>query len=508
MRRVGRLSTGESGAQSAVVELSPPAAAGCASPTKRRGLLHILRTVSVVLFVGLALAATSCGPGYPPNIEIIDPPLVVDGEGCVVTAYQVNWGDGYMNSGDGPITYIQRLTPDGERLWGERGISLDERQPEKQSERNPMRSYTRLVANTDGGATAFWTYENEILAKKVDGDGSPVWKDETIVGTCRDYRTWTALENPVGATIVWIDPDGDLHVKTLDADGSPLWPEQPLVADVLGFEAACDPSGRTWVLWVDASTRAVRLHVVDNSGGLVWADAKELQGGLPESAWPTDSNWYGLYVGAAPAEDVVVAWVDRHNPTPLKVLRLDVAGNVLSSTTTDRVGRRSWTRLSEAVVGDGTGGLFAFWAVDHSFIGQHIDAQGRIPWGEIGLEVATLPEACWLGGVSCNVGSDLAGGAVVSWGAYAGPGETVFRVARIDSAGNILWSCGGAEVGPANWSNNWVVTAAKSGLFLTRGVSASNKSHVQKVDLDGHALWGESGVRLDEWRGSGSNEGE
>jgi hypothetical protein len=244
--------------------------AGVVSCRARSRTLVQLHSVGIVLCLSLALAAIGCGPGYPPNNYIIDPPIAFDGLGNIYTAYQIN-------QGGGPITYLQKLGPDGERLWGEKGIRLDERQPEPQTREEPRPSATYLISDQEGCVTVFWVYDHQLFAKKLDGSGNPIWTAQPLaVG----YLRGLVERSGGGVTIAWIDSDDNLCLQAVDGDGNLLWPDHPYIADVAHFDIARDADGSTWVLWAEPYTESIKLQVFDRSGRALWSEAREVKPGV------------------------------------------------------------------------------------------------------------------------------------------------------------------------------------------------------------------------------------
>lgn len=135
--------------------------------------------VGAVLCLCLVLLGLGCEPYFPPDYYVINPRIAFDNQGDLFVAYQVN--ESY-----GVTTYLQKLTPDGDRLWGPQGIRVDERQPEPQTQlegntgtgfKNVRDVKFDIVPDPQGNVTVFWTYEDQLLARKVDGSGHPLWGD-------------------------------------------------------------------------------------------------------------------------------------------------------------------------------------------------------------------------------------------------------------------------------------------------------------------------------------------
>jgi hypothetical protein len=475
--------------------------------TRLRTLVRLLPGVGIILCLGLALAFSGCGPGFPPDNRINYPVIALDGQGNVLAVYQIN-------EGNNPITYLQKLAPDGERLWGERGVRVDDRQPEQPYRKlGPRPSSTRIVADRDGNVTVFWQYEDQIFARKLDGDGDRVWKAKRVpVGTFGALRPgyfdqWAVAADASNTTIVWIDARRDLNFQSIDGDGNLLWTAQPLKADADALEAICDKDGNTWLTWASSSTEGVYLQVIDRAGKTVWAAAKELQQGHQPYARDNGTSRYALWLAEDGTGRVTVAWRNYGDDGPLEIRSSSIDGEVLVSAA-DRY-LEGKDHVLPRKMNDGKGGLVAFWATSDSILGQHIDSQGRPTWGENGLVVAA------------NVGTqgsqtkyiangDQAGGAVVSWQVTTADGA-VWYAQRIDPAGNLLWPSGGITISTASEGGWGSVTASDGAAFFsgaTLGENGESIIRACRVDLDGRLLWDLGDVRLDDWRKSGSGVGK
>jgi hypothetical protein len=82
---------------------------------------------SMHLIAWIAYSTRSHEPYFPPR-HVITPAIAFDGQGNQITAYQIE-------AGDSPATYLQKVSPNGDFLWGDAGVELQDVQPQLQNRR-------------------------------------------------------------------------------------------------------------------------------------------------------------------------------------------------------------------------------------------------------------------------------------------------------------------------------------------------------------------------------------
>lgn len=454
-----------------------------------------LLIAGVLLFLGLvSTAPLGCGPGYPPDCSIEYPTVAFDAQGDILVAYQVN-------EGHNPVTYVQKLTPDGERLWGEQGVRLDDRQPEPFTGPHAKPSLTRLVADGDGSATIFWTYEDQIGAARLTSDGRELWRREGIVEDAFEAlgrKRWEVVAGSACTVIAWIDAQEGLNLQSIDGGGNVLWSKRPRVAGVSELQALCDDEDNTWLLWVDAATQAVSLQAFDRNAEQLWAEAKELKEGRQPGAQEAGTGGYSLWLAEDDVDGVIAAWrvhLNGGQRGTLEVRSVSIDG-ATSVSAADRFFAGNERATLPGHMSDGKGGLFAFWNTGDSILAQLIDSQGRTMWGENGLMVTGEPGSKG----DYLVNPDEAGGMIASWAIASGSARLAQRVG---AEGNLLWQNGGVTISTAP-DVRWWSLATKNGAAVFSGTlsleSLNTGSSVQRVDPDGTLPWGADGIRLDDWR--------
>jgi hypothetical protein len=458
--------------------------------------------LAVLLCLASLLSLTGCGPDPLPDYFVRTPQVALDPQGNVLALYEVS-------EGRGAISYLQKITPDGTRLWGEEGVRLDTREPDYPGGANATAWWDshNLIADEAGNVTAFWTYQGQIYAEKLDADGSPVWPAGRVVvatfgePTAEAYTHWTVANNATGTTVVWLDENRALTARGLDDDGSVLWTAKPFHADALELTAWRDQAGNTWIMWVNLDTRGIYIQLIDTAGNAVWGEPRELR--ESQQRWNNTIPWLTQDGNGG----VVVAWQDYFSGTgysATEVRSVSVAGDVEMNPADDFFKVNPGATLPRPLLADADG-LVALWATRDSLFAQRVDPEGNTTWGEngvvVGANVATF--YTWYFNFQ---GSQQPGGTVVTWQTYISDYETVCRAQRIDTQGRLLWGGDGVAistaVGESRWRWQWSATTADGAAILAgvRPEGDKRQSRLQKVGIDGGLSWGVDGIRLDDWK--------
>jgi hypothetical protein len=467
------------------------------APTPGHMLVFLLCLLCLLPLVG-------CGPNPLPDHRVGVPQVALDPQGNVFALYEVS-------EGRGAISYLQKVGPDGTRLWGEEGIRLDTRQPDYPGGGNAATApdSQNLIADEAGNVTAFWTYQGQIYAKKVDTDGDPVWASEhVVVGTFaeptseRRSTRWFVTTNATGTTVVWRDETRALNARGLDGDGNILWTAEPPSAHVNELTPWRDHADNTWIIWADQSTRAIYLQVIDEQGGVLWEEAERLREGVPPggSAGP---RIFALWLADDGSDGVVAAWQGySENDDPAKIRNVTLTGEVRMSPADLFFKEHPHAVLPRPLIA-GTDGLVVLWAEGDSTLVQRIDLEGDPAWEDGGVVAATKVAPLRTHAYNFR-GSRQPGGTVLTWQSYISDYETVCRAQRIDDQGRLLWGSDGVAITPSvgenRWHWQWSTTTADGAAILTGVMTGGARNHscLQKVGIDGSLPWGP--IPLDDWK--------
>ena len=155
------------------------------------------------------------------------------------------------------------------------------------------------------------------------------------------------------------------------------------------------------------------------------------------------------------------------------------------------------------VTSDGTGGAIVVYedikgSNQHDFYAHKINPEGKALWGEKGILIGNVYKECD-SFHELHIVSDSSGGAFITWGGYPSepdwrlaPGqrqiEYLTHIARVDSAGGIMWR---REVRGVDH----MISDGAGGVIIATDYSYDEETlFIIKIDSDGNFSWGEDGV--------------
>lgn len=229
---------------------------------------------------GISLSDTS-EAGFEPNPVI----AVTGGNECVVA-----WGKSVTQN----FLVMQRLAPDGTRLWGDWGITIQDPDADLSS---PV-----VVPSGDNGVIALWkrstgTYPmtvTHLYAQRFDETGDGVWGDSpALVYSTGAITPWTFPEmipdGSGGAVCSWYDAPSlsefNVWVQHIDSEGNMLYPANGAQASTnssdrlhMSPSAAINPAtGETYVFWTETNGNqdqwGIYAQMFNTSGERQWTDS-------------------------------------------------------------------------------------------------------------------------------------------------------------------------------------------------------------------------------------------
>jgi hypothetical protein len=371
---------------------------------------------------GLALNTLRCQ--YPPR-------LIEDGSGGAI----VVWGEAEEKDGGvyERINYAQRIGPEGELLWEQRGRLVP-----------GLKGVPCIVSDGSGGAIIVsMELDGKIKAQRMDQHGEPMWSEDgiTIRSTCSDPGV--LADGSGGAIIVWPDQrvaSGryDIYAQRISAEGEILWQE--------GGIPVCVPQ----------HAQTTPKIVSDGSDGAIVAwpgDGVRIQRLSPygEPLWDKE----GMQLGALSQIQII-------SSPSIRMIPDNTGGAIVAwNRQAQRVnseGELQWAEPMNLSIGihsitdDGSSG--AIIAGDspkkygHSPRAQRINSYGEPMWGEGGVQLFTGPQADFPG-FMYSVVSDNSGGAILvaNTGKYVAYWDTLYAQ-KIDSQGKVLWGDEGVQIWP------------------------------------------------------------
>ena len=440
------------------------------------------KTCISALIAAILLTASCIGGGMA--VPIPPPGITGDNSGGAIVTYAV-----YETLTEQDY-YVQRISPEGDFLWGERGVLIG-------STGNGL-PYSEAVSDGSGGAIVTWSEclpqvsgeppSCQSYVARIDAEGDVQWQwgregveiDSMIADGAGGIimGVWAADTKP---SLVKIDSEGNLPWGE-DGVSVGLWPER-------SDEMASDNSGG--VIVVESTFQGsdtVYAQRVDSQGNILWqpGGVQAYIGPAEEAQVVSDGAGGAIiaYMRDIPCEDGV-GFCD----SDIYAQRIDAEGNVLWGPDGVPICTESAVVQNPQIVDDGAGGAIVFFVDERGVCAQRVDADGHKLWNED----VPLCDSYIL-----YVASDGSGGAFcVSYD----------RVAqRLDATGTKLWGPDGITftTQDIHESGLALVPDGCGGLLISweadvkfRNYEVSDVSYyVQRVDADGNLPWGDEEILL------------
>jgi hypothetical protein len=433
-----------------------------------------------------------------------------DGNGGAIAVYEDSLG--------GNI-YARKISPDGNKMWGEKGVLLG-----SSHSRFYSFQFTHVINDGSGGASIAWpeiTSSQEPRTTsvyhivKLDSGGRLLWQ--------KDFeRVDQLIDDGAGGAIFDYSPDGKtlLAVK-IDADGGLPWGEvgvslphpgntRQIASDGLGgvvialeelrYPEGAQP-GETF------SNGYIYAQRIDSQGQFSWGEEGILLYTTPENAFAESPQISGDGSGGA-----IITWqqqpkgrIESGSPEArvmdILVQKVDANGNVLwrdggLPLEINKAVEEAFP-IEPRLVSDGSGGAIIIWRDmrhdpegEASVYAQRIDADGTISWQAGGVKVAST---------SLNpfpmIVSNGSGGAIISYSLQKG-----LYIQKVNSNGKTAWPENGVPVAEGEYEGRSIAPDGQGGVIVAWGVGKSTfspeKAYLQRVSTEGKLLWGEEGIRL------------
>ncbi len=337
------------------------------------------------------------------------PRVFADGTGGTIFAW--NNSKPYFKGLHDDFLRVQKISPDGRRLWGDEGKLV--------VSSSPYREVTTqdIAAGIKGTITRSW----------------PTWE-----GLCE-----IASDGAGGVIIVWSEEIANNRYKTyaqhLNNNGNPAWPERVEVGDgsYLHESLKSDGEGGAYLVLFTGRIEDAYVQHIGSEGKLL-----ETSVYLPDTINDGLGGKIRIHIENEPP---LTHPLERRNL--LYVQRLNESGKSLWPeklifTTPDR---QQFADLE--YIADGTGGVIFTWQLQKEgpaygqTFAQRVDAEGNIRWAEEGLPVFSVPGIRYYG--NAKILSDGSRGVLVI--AVAGEsalGGDMVYAQRLDADGNRLWGNG------------------------------------------------------------------
>jgi hypothetical protein len=453
----------------------------------------MLRRIIVLTLTCSLLFSISCSCLLPSPMPY-GPKVTGDGTGGAIAVYEDIKG---RNQHD---FYAQKISTEGEALWGEKGVLIGGGYREadsffdlhivsdgsgeaiiawvaRPSSQHPIyishvtsvdsggkvrwqeevKTVTQMISDGAGGAIIATDYE-ETSFIKIDSEGNFTWGKDGVSIHHKDYGSNSlqlASDGAGGAIIVCEEITNRIFAQKIDAEGNLSWgqegvllyttpegvyAEEPkVVSDGLGGAIAIwvqEPEGIIEESSPEAVLNDMYAQRVDDSGNILW-QPNGVPLGITRGGGGCPSNALLVSDGASGA---IVIWEDlRKGLMSLYAQKIDADGNIKWQPGGEEVCyiKTNTSFWPRMAVSDGSGGTI----VTYSNRAQRIDADGSTIWADDGILFTKRG--------THDLDYDGHGGAIIAWGS----GKSMFRserahVQRIDSSGNLLWGEGGIRLNP------------------------------------------------------------
>lgn len=381
----------------------------------------------------------------------IVPTLCPDGTGGAIVA----WNNQATLEAD-----ANRISASGALMWGS-GISV--------LNLPPITSVVGVVSDGEGGAIALCTRSSsggnrDIFIQRLGPDGSRLWAAEGVMVAQNVNDPTIASDGHQGALVcfskVRVHPDDplqyvvDIYAQRIDASGAPQWAAGGVLVNPqftnsrLLPQVCADGSGGAVVSWHDVfdwDNRSVSLQRLDASGNAVWNSS-----GVSTGA--QGGQFLTHRLASDGAGGGLVSWNDSRNapafPYTTYAQRVDGSGSPRwGSTGTAVTSELFYQDFLTTIESDGSGGAIVVWGEDRSgnlgldLYAQHLDVAGTRLWSETGAVV------CDMAGdqMAPRIISDGRGGPIISWYDRRDFDPNIY-VQRLDADGKRQWGAEGVQV--------------------------------------------------------------
>lgn len=134
--------------------------------------------------------------------------------------------------------YAYRISPSGERVWGNNGIAL--------SDNSEFNASPKVVTTKAGNSVFAWMSGDVIILQKISPDGQKLWGIDGISLSSFNRLTWPQMI-PVGVDDIilkYYDDSGPVNAPTrhllarrFNSDGAPVWISPTIVSNAGGISA-------------------------------------------------------------------------------------------------------------------------------------------------------------------------------------------------------------------------------------------------------------------------------
>lgn len=440
----------------------------------------------IIVLLATTIFTSGCSCLLPSPMPY-GPKVTSDGSGGAIVAYED------IKRGNQHDFYVQKISPEGAVLWGDKGILVGSGYKYWDSFHD-----LHIVSDGYGGAIVSWVVSPSrpesyaTYLSRVNATGTALWQKEVLA-----FDDMTIISDGAGGAIIASEYGETVWIIKIDSEGIFPWGEPGVSLRAEDYSPhslglVSDGAEGAIVVWQEAPEVTDRIFAqrIDAKGKLPWGQSGVLLYTAPEEVRAEEPRLISDGAGGA-----IAVWtqepegiIEEGSPEALLfdiyAQRVDADGEVLwadngislLATTSERWGYPG----SGLVVSDGTGGAMVIRGEPTGTYAQKINADGEILW-QSGRKVSSSS--------SSMAASDGRGGAIVTLGT---------RAQRIDATGRTVWPDDGILF--TQRGNYTLAGDGQGGAIIAWGngksTLKSESSCVQRIDSSGRLLWGAKGIRL------------
>jgi hypothetical protein len=431
---------------------------------------------------------STVGGGLGPS-AVSYPDITTDSSGGAYAVYQV-----YMSKSNLKEVYVQKISSKGSRLWGEKGILIT-------NIGGIADVPLRIFSDNNGNAIVAWRNDQGTISlTRINSEGHILWQKDV-----EPFDTSRIISDSAGGLIYIVK---DSILKRIDAEGNLIWTAVTSSYDVnkvSGKYITSDNRGGaiTYAVEFDGGKSNIYLQRIDSNGNYCWQKDDTI-------FYSTDKEIGGMSISADGTGGAVVIWkeskgdVDQPSDYDLRALRIDKNGNILWQKSNEPiiVSERAGG-VRPLIVADGRGGAFTFDFNGANIIcGQRISPDGDFLWPGFDFSAYESYAHC----LAYRVVSDGNGGVILGRCLWEAAINRYLEAQRIGPDGNFLYPQGVIQLSDDRVVHPFYFVMAPdgdSGALIAWGsgqdLNSVEHSSVQRINAKGDLIWGETGIRLDDW---------
>ena len=404
-----------------------------------------------------------------------------------------------------PLLFALKINNFGKPLWQEGGIPLT-------SEEKPQEKATILLSPNDGVFAAWQDRRNgnyDIYSQKLSPEGNILWGEKGIVicdtiGSVIHQNANMIDDGRGNVILVFEDARSgyfNIYVQKISKEGVLLWGKNgisiaKIKADQANPQLASDGSGGAIVVWEDRRNPnfpKIFAQRISPSGKREWENGSI-------SLTKIDSRQSRPIVVPDGRGGAIIIWEDERSPLSLKDLygqRISGKGELLWNNKGVAICPENGDQAETAIISDGKNGAIVAW-IDYrrgernpDIYAQRTDPDGNLVWQKDGVLICGAPDVQR----NPSIARDDEGGAIITW-TDRGSGNYDIYAQRINLNGQTLWTRDGIPICQAARSQqNSTIDGHR--IVIWEDYRYGNWDiFANALSSQGKTLWGEDGVKV------------